>query len=522
MHNILVVDDEHPIREWLVYTIRNNRDNLIVDSAINGFDAFKKLADKQYDLVISDIKMPQLDGLGLFEKMQQMYPDVGIIVLSSYDDYNYVRSAFKFLAVDYLLKAEIDEERLLHSIDNFFQNKFDKPDEKTVSHIICNALESDILSYDALKTKLLELKIELPVNNYYCFLIKLDIDVSSNGYKVFLPTISAVNINYCIPISDYIYIGCVEFLFQPSKLIQLQTQSLFKSEMQKFNCVKLLVLSVIQCMPEQILATMKTVYNYRNTDFYEKKYFLTDVPSELSEIPLSNHYLKILDAIKSKNNDCVQQELSNFFLYIEQCLFPNIDMIKSISTKICESAYLFLKENDLDGFHLYIKQNSQKIQTTPQISILREIVFSSISDLFEFYNQMPQGVSSRIGKALKFMEQNYMNPISLSSVAESVYLNSEYFSRSFKKEVGINFNIYLNNLRLKKALILIRDTDAKIYEISMQTGFQNFAYFSKRFKAMYGNSPLEWRSLHTKYSQQMMSLDIPKSIKQINDQSKSE
>ncbi len=498
MYHILVVDDEHPIREWLVHTIKINRADYAVDSAINGSDALEKLGHKPYQLVISDIKMPQMDGLGLFEQMQQTYPDIGIIVLSSYDDFNYVRTAFKLFAVDYLLKAEIDEERLLHSIDNFFREQFSKQNSNDVSKVLFNALGNKQASFDKLKFELDDLKIALPVNNYFCFLIKLNSEDLSNSHKIFQPAISDVRINFCIPISDNIYIGCLEFLFQPSKLLQLQTQSLFKSEFLKFNTVSLMIFSDIQVHSNLLLSVLRNVYNHRENDFYNKNFFLISSGSDQSEISLSNYYLKVFEAIKTKNAEQIQKELSEFFSFVEQTCFSNVSTVKSLCAKICESAYLFLNDNDPDSYHLYTKEYSVNIEVAPQITILEEVVTHSVFTLLESSNQKPTGVSNRIWNALKFIEENYMNQISLSSVAESVYLNPEYFSRSFKKEIGVNFNSYLNNLRLKKAMILIRDTDAKIYEVSMQTGFQNFAYFSKCFKAMYGISPLEWRSQHTK------------------------
>ena len=87
-----------------------------------------------------------------------------------------------------------------------------------------------------------------------------------------------------------------------------------------------------------------------------------------------------------------------------------------------------------------------------------------------------------------------MNPLTLVSVADDLHVNPEYLSRSFKKEVGINFNNYLNNIRLQQALALLRNPQILISEIAIETGFQTPAYFSKCFKASFGMSPQEWRN----------------------------
>ena len=86
-----------------------------------------------------------------------------------------------------------------------------------------------------------------------------------------------------------------------------------------------------------------------------------------------------------------------------------------------------------------------------------------------------------------------MDEISLSGVAQMLYISPEYLSRSFKKEVGSNFNAYLNNVRLEHALELLKDPSSRISEVAEKTGFQTPAYFSKCFKTAFGISPQEWK-----------------------------
>ena len=74
MRRILVVDDEFPIREWLTHVIRNNRPQYEVCSAQNGLDALEQMQMQLFDLIISDIRMPQLDGIGLFEQVNRLHP----------------------------------------------------------------------------------------------------------------------------------------------------------------------------------------------------------------------------------------------------------------------------------------------------------------------------------------------------------------------------------------------------------------------------------------------------------------
>lgn len=97
-------------------------------------------------------------------------------------------------------------------------------------------------------------------------------------------------------------------------------------------------------------------------------------------------------------------------------------------------------------------------------------------------------------KAVTYIDEHFAQPLTLNEVAALIHLNPEYFSRSFKKEVGSNFNNYVNEVRLQKAIQLVTQTDKKLFEIAEECGFQSFSYFSKRFKEMYGGSPYTLRS----------------------------
>jgi YesN/AraC family two-component response regulator len=101
--------------------------------------------------------------------------------------------------------------------------------------------------------------------------------------------------------------------------------------------------------------------------------------------------------------------------------------------------------------------------------------------------------SKTVSEAITYISQHYMNPISLVDVAESVHLNEEYFSRLFKKEVGINFTDYLLNLRMEKAHSLLMTTDLKIASVAEKVGISDSKYFSLLFKKTFDQTPSQVR-----------------------------
>ena len=109
LHTVLLVDDETTIRDGLKHMIRWEQEGFrLLGDAANGQEALTLIQQLQPEIVITDLKMPQMDGIQLTTIIQQQYPSIHFLVLSSYDDFHYVSQSFKNGAIDLLAKANID------------------------------------------------------------------------------------------------------------------------------------------------------------------------------------------------------------------------------------------------------------------------------------------------------------------------------------------------------------------------------------------------------------------------------
>ena len=108
---ILIVDDDALIRNWLSMLLRQLKgDDIQVTEVCDGVEALEVCRTQAVDLVITDIKMPRLDGISLIQTLQTESPQIQTVVLSAYDDFSYVRVALRCGALDYILKAEMRME----------------------------------------------------------------------------------------------------------------------------------------------------------------------------------------------------------------------------------------------------------------------------------------------------------------------------------------------------------------------------------------------------------------------------
>jgi AraC-like DNA-binding protein/ligand-binding sensor protein len=117
---------------------------------------------------------------------------------------------------------------------------------------------------------------------------------------------------------------------------------------------------------------------------------------------------------------------------------------------------------------------------------LTKITNQFIESIFAFSDVKNVNV---IHKALQYMRQNYYEKVSLSSVSRAVDLTPSYFSKLFKKEMGCNFNVYMNMIRIEKSILLLRSENLTLADIAAAVGFEDQSYFTKVFKRVMGVSP---------------------------------
>lgn len=499
MFRILIVDDETPIREWLMHTLQSNRPDYHTEGANNGLEALKKCKSTFYDLIVMDIRMPHMNGLELLEALYELCPDTTAIVLSSYDDYNYVRNAFKYHAVDYLLKAEIDSQKLLAAVDNYYmkRNNSQNPSglaSKLKDFLAC--ISSDGASGPPSMSDFEEIFLSfpqyMPQNPYFCFLMKMP---GNAGFaKPYLPIAEDVHQDFCLPIDGNIYLACTELSSQPSMLYLMQAQAMYLNKLQAYNSFSLLLYGEIIHTRDKLPMCLRDLYAQRDLDFYGVHYSRAQSVPETLCLQMNKRYIDIVEQIQNRNYEEVILQSEALLNFAQEVRYPDVDSLKLLCAKLCESACLSSCQLNLSEYHDYAQNLSPRLTASDSIAQLRQLLFAHLKSFHRQPDSANPFLLNRISKAAAFMEEHYMDDISLASVADTLHISPEYLSRTFKKQTGTNFNNYLNNIRLQRALELLKDYELPISEIAMQTGFQSPAYFSKCFKSAFGLSPQQWKA----------------------------
>lgn len=198
------------------------------------------------------------------------------------------------------------------------------------------------------------------------------------------------------------------------------------------------------------------------------------------------------------NNIETANEIIKRMYYFLRAKNYDSNYIKSISLIfIFEISNYFSFDENKDILNVVLMDNTESLLRTTTLNEIKAIIkkyLKTIVDYFEETNSIKRGVNV----AKSYIEKYYMLDISLEKISFVAGFSPYYFSRNFKKITGSNYIDYLINIRIDNAKLLLSTTDKTILEISLEVGFENFSYFSGRFKKLCGTPPSEYRRIFKK------------------------
>lgn len=520
MYKVLIVDDEVLVRVGLKTTIDWEAIGFtVVGEAANGEQGFEQYKRHNPDVIITDIKMPKLDGLWLIESVRKENKNVRILVLTCYDEFSYVRHALKVGADDYILKSEVEDEELIavmKSIKNKIDEQSNAISKQNKAKINLNDMKRFLLN-DMIKTnfviddKMNERCLELGFTIYDTKFAFASISVQEEIFQNKSDSFSLNQIHSAI--TNIIFTKLVDrgieyiynndknknMLFMSSaKLSLVELNRIFTSVKNASNQYFDVSLNVVYTDPFENIDTSFNVYEdfiqKEQILFYEKEqsFFIVNMNNicfcDVNVFDLKKQYNKIfieyIGQEKLKNSNDLMSEINAYFK--ENNINPGAVKIfySNLIGDIFNNYEQLFKENEeimhYEYYHYKII-NSKNLRSI--IHLVSEFISNVLSEI-----KLSRYKNSKwiISKALCFIENNYFQKISLEDVARELNLSKHYLCNVFKKETGENMSLYINKLRIEKAKDLFLKSDCKIKEIFEEVGYSNQQYFSKVFKKITG------------------------------------
>lgn len=351
--SIMVAEDEPLARESTVEVLNEKISDLInyIIPVSNGVEALEKLQQFPCDILLSDISMPEMDGIELLEKVDKKYPHIRKIILTGYDDFQYAKNSIKYHAVDYLLKP-IDADELINSVRDAAQEirKIEKENQNAVL-------------------------MDMHISGKFSFLYTTSI------VKDLIVAIKNGNAESAKAINDDLI-----------KYIERESENL--------------------------------------SDQQSMAYWIVSI-------------------IHSCRGDLITEQ-----------------MLNAVKKDLENSRDIADIQRSLNG----VIQESTTILTEGNKSLIK------------------------LNRIKEYISTHYNEEIYLQKLAEIFNLNSTYICELFKESSNQTYSDYLQEVRINKALTLLESTDEKISAIAAMTGYSDANYFTKAFKKVVGLTPNEYRT----------------------------
>lgn len=509
MMKVLIADDEEIIRAGLKFVVDWNELGFnICGEASDGDEALKMILELNPDLVLLDIRMPNLLGTEIVQMAREHHFKGHFIILSGFSDFKYAQTAIRYGVDNYLIKP-IDEDELYQAVSDL---------KKTLQ---LEQQESNAMNQYREKAKYTILR-DILLNNSSQNSINLDeINLKADVYQVviyenynqdtynltysFADLLKVTNQGYHS--FEYIKIHEKDVILLKGEYAVKRLQDFlrhYEERPQKGSPLDSLFLSCGRLVhqPEDIHNSYEDAITLLNRRFFceqnqhtigfeqlpryeENIYVIT--PQE------TNRYCEALcDYIQSFKRNVLADTLYS----LEKNLYHTKEDIPGIKLFLTD-IYLQIKQNI---HHIYssidipFPTNSGIIDYIESRYYLYEIILF-FSEQFEMImNAIGNGAADSIWDDLvNYINHNYKDNLKLENIAPLFGYNSSYFGKIFNKKMGENFNSYLDHVRIDHSKKLLYQNNLKVYEIAEKVGYRNVDYFHKKFKKYVGESPAEFR-----------------------------
>ncbi|SFJ50313.1 two-component system, response regulator YesN [Halobacillus dabanensis] len=508
MYKILLVDDEINILEGIAAIVDWEACGTeLMAKAHHGQMAFDIITERQPDIVVTDIKMPGLNGVQLIRKVHDIYPEIRFIVLSGHDEFEFAKTAMECNVKHYLLKpsneqkiekalkevvSDLDEEQgrqeFLESMRDHLKKVMPKAKEQFLKDYITNKKYSvkDWEYYSQL------FEIDTDSKEFYLLVIEME---DSYDYehllalkKIMVEEVGESHIPLETTIGDKIVIlielDSREFIIEKVKGAKQSFHSYYPidytvaiSNLGSINQLRNLYNETLDCLTQRFYVPGGSIITPQ------------DINHQSSMEELQYDHEDLIYAIRSGNKEVVQQYLDDFFNEVWQEKYA-VNLLRSHCLELFMS---MIRQADRKQIDEYFKQVIL-FQEYERFQDMKGFIEKTALEISHYhYERTKQTQSTIINRVVEFVEKNLSDEnLSLSHIATDVlYMNSDYLGKLFKKEKGERFSSFLINRRMEKARELFEHSDqVKIFEVAEAVGFgNNPRYFGQVFKKHTGVTP---------------------------------
>lgn len=536
MLKVFLVEDESIVREGL-------RDNIpwqqwgyrFVGEASDGEMALPLIQETQPDVLLTDIKMPFMDGLSLSRIVHQEFPDTKIIIISGHDDFEYAQQAIAVGVEQYLLKPitrgvlqkvlselkiKIETEREQKNYQEKYQNEAREYEQFSRTNFFVKVLEGRMPVQDIYKEAAeLSIKINAPCYNLFMFSLQEKKTVENAGQeseafarkreellRYFVRYPEHVVFRWNINTYGVLLKGSGEQIGELTSRCLENVERICRPVQNEFDWY------AAAGEPVERLSMLSDCYG-RVNHLFAYRFLMPSVHIFTKEVTDNYIPLKAGVGIEDIDSDKVAPELIRDFLqrgthdeigeFVDSWLHS---LQEALASKLFQNyliyhvyfvALAYIESIGCGKAQLLDLMGKDRVrEMDPGAEELSPYIQGILEKAMELRDQVSDHQSRKVLRhALDYIEENYMQEtLSLNTVASEVNVSASYFSAIFSQAMEVTFIEYVTGKRMEKAKKLLRQTEKPSGDIALEVGYKDPHYFSFVFKKTQGCTPREYRA----------------------------
>ena len=532
LYRIILVDDEEEVRKGIIRKIDWEALGFqVVGDAENGQDALEKIEQLEPDVVMTDIRMPYMDGLTLTSWIRQKYPSVKVLIFSGFDDFEYAQKAIKLNVTEYILKPVNVEEltrilnRVRENLDQEIEQRRDVDRLResylsslpTLRELFLNDMVRGNMPAENIRQKLEEYKIDiLGAEKWLTAVINVENEASEETGLTLHQEKELIPISVKSLLEDNLKDYCRFMAFNSAVGVTLIAA--VDGERKQTSLIDLLgdickeikrILQVTVTIGigyfsrelEQLPAAYQSAVDalgYREIVGTGKTIYINDMePVSRGKLQLETRdEADLIAVVKFGTREKIEAAAKNFAARMEGARV-HMRQLQVYQMSIINCLIRLMQQQDLElgamfgTDEMYGKVIYGNMKPEEFASVITEVGCR----MNEAMNRERDKTAKKvILEAKQYILDHYQDPeLSVDVMCRQLHMSPAYFSTVFKRETGQTYIAYLTEVRLDKAVELLNTTDDKTYVIAQKVGYQEQNYFSYVFKKRFGISPTKFR-----------------------------
>ena len=528
LYNVLLVDDEADVLQAMKKKIDWEALGFcLAGTAENGQEALEMAEQLHIDVVMTDIKMPYMDGLTLCKNLKQSYRNMKVIIYSGFDDFEFAREAVHLEAEEYLLKPisagdmeaafskvrkkldqEYDEYRNLNRLSEYYRKSLPAMREQLVMGILEGRIAGE-------RARAMMETYEICLDSPFYVVAALYMDVNPREEQPQPAQLFTLSLKDMV--QDYLmnrtrffstaFLDQVIVIFMLDEREEIDQVLYHLDQICKmgFHVLKSSVTAAVGqiCANTDALHTSYeeavNAMEYRSILGSGQVLYINDIePCSEENILVTEHeFQNLVHAVKLGNRDETNVAIAQIMDSIrKEPISPGqyqLLFMELLSELMKIGRAYKLHPNQIFGEHAGSWQELYRMVTVDELEGWLQEVGTNLRHVLR--HERRDSAARLTEQAKAYIEEHYKeSDLSADSLCRCLNVSAAYFSTIFKREVGMSFVAYLTKIRLEHALELLRTTEDKTYIIASRVGYMEPNYFSYVFKKQYGISPSKYRA----------------------------